>query len=366
MKRVLIVEDLPQVAEHLKGMLLREKEVEVLGLQTTGEAALQVVQSEKPDVVMVDALLQDKKVPPFELVRRIRAVSPATRLVIITVPQRPVAPRPEHGVDAVFVLPGGANELEEAIGKEERGGKAEVIAVFSPKGGSGKTTIALNLASILRRNGVNVVLMDAVMQFGSIRSLVPTTAQTHSIVDLPAGAGMGPALGEALWEGPGGVTMLLAPPRPEQAELVGSGEIGNAITHLAGRFDYVIVDTPSRLTEDVLAVLDTATVILLVLTYDPAAIANMGAALDTFEMLGYPGKKRIVVVMNRADVTGGLQRAAIERQLSLPITAEIPSDPKTVSEAAVKQSPFVLASPRAAVSQAVVQLSSVLLGTKRK
>lgn len=366
MKRVLIVEDLPQVAEHLKGMLLREKEVEILGIQPSGEAALQVASSEKPDVVMVDALLQDKKIPPFELVKRVRAASPSTRLVIVTVPQRPISPKAEEGIDAVFVLPGGANELEEALGKEERRGMAEVIAVFSAKGGAGKTTLALNLASHLRRNGANVVLVDAVMQFGSVRPMVQTPPEARSIVDLPAGAGMGPAIGDALVEGPAGLTVLLAPPRPEQAELIASAEIGNAIGHLANKFQYVIVDTPSRLTDDVLAVLDTASMIIVVVTYDPAAITNTRAALDTFEMLGYKGKKKIVVVLNRADVTGGLVRGSVEHALAMPVSVEIPYDAKTVPESAVKQMPFVLGAPSAAVSKAVVQLATLLLTTQRK
>jgi pilus assembly protein CpaE len=367
-KRVLIVEDLPQVAEHLKGMLLREKEVELLGVHPSGEAALKVATSERPDIVMVDALLQDKQIPPFDLVKRIRAASPSTRLVIVTVPQRPVTPRPEEAIDAIFVLPGGANELEDALGKEPAAaaGGAQIMAVFSAKGGTGKTTIALNLASHLRRNGANVVLVDAVMQFSSLRAYVPVPANARSIVDLPAGAGMAPAIGDALWEGPAGLTMLLAPPRPEQAELVASADIGNAVANLARRFEFVIVDTPSRLSEDVLAVLDAATVILIVLTYDPAAIANTRAALDTFEMLGYTGKKRFVLVMNRADVTGGLQRASVEKTLNLPVSIEVPNDPKSVPESAVKQNPIVLAHANAPVSQSIAQLSAALLATKRK
>jgi pilus assembly protein CpaE len=367
MKRVLIVEDLPQVAEHLKAMLLREKDVELLGVHRSGEAALKVATSEKPDVVMVDALLQDKAIPPFDLVKRVRAASPSTRLVIVTVPQRPVAPRAEEAIDAVFVLPGGANELEEALGKQPAAATgAQIIAVFSAKGGTGKTTIALNLASHLRRNGANVVLVDGVMQFSSLRSYVPVPTDARSIVDLPAGAGMGPAIGDALFEGPAGLTMLLAPPRPEQAELVASADIGNAVANLARKFEIVIVDTPSRLTEDVLAVLDAATLILIVLSYDPAAINNTRAALDTFEMLGYPGKKRFALVMNRADVTGGIQRATVEKVLNLPVAIEVPNDPKGVPESAARQNPIVLAHANSPVSQAIAQLAAALLATKRR
>jgi pilus assembly protein CpaE len=176
---------------------------------------------------------------------------------------------------------------------------------------------------------------------------------------------MGPAIGDALWEGPAGLTMLLAPPRPEQAELVASADIGNAVGNLSRTFEYVVVDTPSRLTDDVLAVLDASTLILLVLTYDPAAVANTRAALETFEMLGYSGRKRFLVVMNRADVTGGLSRAAVEKVLKLPITLEVPSDTKAIPESTVKQNPVVLAQANAPVSQAIAQLAATLLATRR-
>lgn len=366
MKRVLVVEDLPQVAEHLKGMLERAPNIEIAGVQPTGEAALQQVSGEKPDIVMIDALLQDKKLPPFELAKKIHAVSPATRVVIVTVPQREVTPRPDQGIDAVFVLPGGANELQEALDvrKEEPRGRGEVIALFSPKGGAGKTTVALNLAVHLRRNGSTVALMDAVLQFGSARTLVPAPPEARSIVDAPAGAGLASGIGDVLWEGPGGVSFLFAPPRPEESELVAAAELGNAALVLARTFDYVIVDTPARLSEEVLAVLDAADLVLLLLTYDPAAIANARLALDTFGAL-YQGRKRIVVAMNGADASGALGRGSVEHTLQLPIAVELPSDPKTVAEAAAKQQPFVLGSPTAPVSVAIGKLAAALLATQR-
>ena len=96
MKRVLIIEDLPQVAEHLKGMLGREKEIEVAGVQAQADLGITQATTEKPDVVLIDALLQGK-VTGFDVAKRIRAASPGTRIVIVTVPQRPVDPRPELG-----------------------------------------------------------------------------------------------------------------------------------------------------------------------------------------------------------------------------------------------------------------------------
>ncbi|MGH2499893.1 MAG: AAA family ATPase [Candidatus Limnocylindria bacterium] len=368
MKRVLLVEDLPQVAEHLKGMLAREQDVEVAGVQARADAGVAQATTERPDVVLVDALLQGK-VSGAEVAKRIRAASPGTRVVMVTVPKVPVEPRPEQGVDAVFVLPGGANELAQALGTEKGGprqGKGELVAVYSPKGGTGKTTIAVNLACTLRRNGAAVALFDGVTQFGGVRHFFEIPPATRSIVDLPAGAGMRATIGEAVWEGPGGIGVLLAPAKPEEADLIPAAEIANAMTLLADAHDYVVVDAPSRLADDALAILDAASVILLVVTYEAAAVANARAAIDTFEALGYTGHKPILLVVNEADAPGGLSKGGLEHALNLPVIAEIPSDPKTLAEAQNKHLPFVLAHPTAPVSQAVSALATALVTQQRK
>jgi pilus assembly protein CpaE len=369
MKRVLLIEDLPQVAEHLKGMLAREKDIEVAGVQSQADTGITQATTEKPDVVLVDALLQGRT-SGFDVAKRIRAASPGTRIVIVTVPQRPVDPRPELGIDAVFVLPGGANELAAALGGMQKDGQHEgrgqVIAIYSPKGGTGKTTLAVNLSCVLRRNGASVALLDGVMQFGAVRHMLAVPPATRSIVDLPAGAGMRASMNEAIWEGPGGIAVLLAPPRPEEADLVAPAELANAIGLLADAHDYVIVDTPSRLSEDTLAMLDAANVILIVITYQGTTIANTRSAIDTFEALGYKGQKPLLLVVNQSDMTAGLSKGGMEHALNLPVVGEIPSDWKLVSESNNKQMPFVLANANAPVSQAVANLANALVSQQRK
>ena len=367
MKRVLLIEDLPQVAEHLKGMLGREQDVEVAGVHSGAEAGIAQATTERCDVVLVDALIQGK-ITGIEICKRIRAGSPGTRIVIVTVPQRPVDPRPDEGIDAVFVLPGGANELAAALGSKDqkREGKGQVIAVYSPKGGTGKTTIAVNLACVLRRNGAAVALLDGVMQFGAVRHLLQVPPSTRSIVDLPAGAAMRANLADALWEGPGGIVVLLAPPRPEEADLVAASEIGNAIGLLADHHDYVIVDTHSRLSEETLAILDAASVILLVVTYMAVTIANTRAAIDTFEALGYTGQKPILLVVNQSDTASGMSRGGLEHALNLPVIGEIPTEWKIVSDSLNKQTPFVISQPNAPISKAVEHLATSLVSQQRK
>ena len=336
-------------------------------MQPQAEAAVAQATSEKPDVVLVDALLQGK-VSGFDVAKRIRAGSPGTRIVMVTVPQKPIEPRIEDGIDAVFVLPGGANELAGAlgVGKAAQPRKGQTVAVYSPKGGTGKTTIAVNLASTLRRNGATVALFDAVLQFGAVRYLFEVPPGTRSIVDLPAGAAMRTSIGESLWEAPGGVHVLFAPPRPEEADLVAATEVANAMNLLADNHDYVVVDTAPRLSEDTLAVLDAANVILIVVTYMAATVANARAAIDTFEALGYRGQKPLLLVLNQSDAFAGMSKGGLEHTLNLPVVAEIPSDFKLIGDANNKHTPFVLVNPAAPASKAIHALATALVTQQRK
>ena len=368
MKRVLVIEDLPQVAQHLQQMLSRENEVELAGVQAQAEAGLTQATTEKPDVVMIDALLSGK-VTGFDIAKRIRAVSPGTRIVIVTVPQRPVEPKPDQAIDAVFVLPGGMNELGAAlnVGRAAKGTtKGTVIAVYSPKGGTGKTAVAVNLACVLRRQGKAVALLDGVMQFGAVRHVLQVPPTTRSFVDLPTGGAMRSMLNDVLWEGPAGVHVLLAPARPEEAELVQSSDIAMAMGLLGESHEYVIVDTPSRLSEDALAILDAASVILIVVTYMGATVANARAAIETFEALGYKGQKPILTVVNQSDTMAGMTKGGLEHAVGLPVIAEIPTDWKTVGESLNKQQPFVMTAQGAPVSRAIESLATALVAQQRK
>ncbi|CAN5261663.1 hypothetical protein BH18CHL2_BH18CHL2_13050 [soil metagenome] len=369
MKRVLLIEEVSQVAEHLKGLLAREQEVELAGVQQRGEDGIAQATAERPDVVLIDALMQGK-LTGAQIAQRVRAASPGTRIVMVTVPRKPIDPEREAAVDAVFVLPGGANELGHALGlgspAQRKGGKGQVVAVYSASGGTGKSTIAVNLACALRRDGATLALVDGVMQFGTIRHLMGAPAGTRSIVDLPTGQAMRASLTEVLWEGPAGVNVLLAPAKPEEADLVAPSEIANAMTLLADAHDHVIADAPSRLADDALAVLDAADVVLIVVTYTAQSIANARAAVDVFDALGYGSQKPVLIVVSHADMKIGRSKESLEQSLGLPVAAEIPNDWKLAAESGERHIPFVIGEPAAPAAQAVQRLAASVVSQQRR
>ena len=150
--RLLIVEDVPQVAQYIRGLLNAQAKVKLLDVLSDGAKALPYIQELRPDVVLVDALLQGRVKGPA-LVDQIRQAELGVPVIVLTVPQNPMDPDPEHGVHGVLAMPFSGFELINVINDVRKtfeasnaGGATRIISVFAPKGGVGKTTIAFNLA----------------------------------------------------------------------------------------------------------------------------------------------------------------------------------------------------------------------------
>jgi pilus assembly protein CpaE len=355
--RLLVIEDVPQVAMHMRSLLQAQSQIKMLDVITSGEQALSAVTELRPDVLIVDALLQGR-VSGIQVAEQVRRTEPSVSVIVLTVPQNPVTEDPAAGIDAVLKMPFSGFDLTTMVRKVHEqsnvagGHNASImISLFSPKGGVGRTTLAFNLAVALGADH-RVCLIDGSLQFSDLRGLLRAPAGAPSIMNLPTDRIRDTDLADVLWKDPSGVDVLLAPPRIEMAEMVTVRDIEKALSIIRQVYEVIVVDTRASLSDDVLAFLDGSDLILEVLAYDSMAIRALAMADEAFATIGYAPHK-METVLNRSDSTGGFSKADVDEALNRQIDHEVVSDGKLVIAANNEGVPFVLANPDAQVSQGV-------------
>jgi pilus assembly protein CpaE len=368
--RLLVVEDVPQVASHIRALLNAQSQIKMLDVVTAGDRATATVAELRPNVVIVDALLQGR-VSGLQVAEQIRRTDPTVGVIMLTVPQNPVQENAERGVDAVLKMPFTGFDLTTMIrtvgenrAVESARAGSMVVSLFSPKGGVGRTTLAYNIAVALGTSQ-RVCLVDGSLQFSDLRGLLRVPAVAPSIVNLPTDRIRDSDLTEVVWRDPSGIDILLAPPRVEMAEMITTRDIEKVLSLLRQLYEFVIIDTRAALSEDVLVFLDTADLILQVLTYDSMAIRGLAMSAETFNAIGYPPSK-LATVLNRSDAAGGFSKADVEQALGAPIDYEVVSDGRLVLGANNEGVPFVTSSPDALISQGVRAIAESLAAHLRE
>jgi pilus assembly protein CpaE len=364
--RLLIAEDVPQVSQHVRNLLSAQSQVKLLEVLSDGAKVLEAARQLRPDVVMVDLLLQGKIKGP-QLIEKIRDSGQDIPVVVLTVPQHPLARDPERGIDAVLTLPFSGFELVNTFNhvladrQARASGSCRVVAVFSPKGGVGKTTIAFNLAVALAQFGLTTALIDGSLQYGDLRALLKVPSDVPSILDLPTDRVQESDMRDVMWRDPAGVDILLAPPRVEMAEMISARDVEKTMSLLRRLYQAIVIDTPASLSEVTLAFLDASDVVLSIVTYDSTTIHNTIAVSEVFASIGY-GPDKVHYLVNRADSSGGLGRDELARALGRKPDFEVVSDGRLVVQANNEGMPFVVASPDAAVSLDVKRVAAVISG----
>jgi pilus assembly protein CpaE len=368
--RLLVVEDVPQVASYIRGLLNAQTQIKLLDVLTEGAKAVGQAQQLRPDVILVDALLQGR-MKGLALVEQIQKEGLGVPVIVLTVPQNPVTEDPARGIHAVLSMPFSGYDLMNRVQAVHTAyqaaadrGTSRLITVFAPKGGVGKTTIAFNLAVALGQQGAKTVLIDGSLQFGDLRALLKVPVDAPSILDLPTDRIQESDLQDVLWRDPSGIDILLAPPRVEMAELVTTRDLDKVLSLLRRVYDAVVVDVASALSDINLTFLDASDTILEIVTYDSTTIHNTIAVADAFRSIGYSAAK-VRYLINRSDSAGGIPPDDLHRALGRVPEHSVVSDGLLVIQSNNEGVPFVLANPVAQVSQDVMRLASDLLGAGR-
>ena len=242
---------------------------------------------------------------------------------------------------------GGAAALAAQSGPE-----GEIITVFAPKGGVGKTTLATNLGVVLAAEGYQVCVVDLDLASGDIAISVQLDP-VRTLVDAVPMAGHLDTTGAAslLTRYRPGLEMLLAPIAPGDAEKVNAALVGELLGVLRGMFRYIVVDTPAYLSEHVLTAMDVSAHHVLIATPDVPSLKNLRVTEDMLDLLAYSKEARSVV-LNRSDSNVGLSPEDVERVLRSPIAAHIPSS-RAVPLSINHGTPITLANREHPVSRAI-------------
>jgi pilus assembly protein CpaE len=228
------------------------------------------------------------------------------------------------------------------IGLGEELAEGNVITVYSPKGGVGCTTLAVNLAVSLARKGHSTVLMDGRLQFGDINVALNLKSKT-TIVDLVERSEEIDAdlITSVVTNHKSGLKVLAAPPRPEMAEAIKVGHIEALISNLRQLYAYVVIDTDARLDDITLAMLDKADKVLLVVQPELPGITHASRFLDLANQLDYPRDKVSLVVSGVLN-NPVISPSDVSKALKRPSPFIIPADLQVTQESINRGDPIVL------------------------
>ncbi|CAN5615058.1 hypothetical protein BH11ACT8_BH11ACT8_06560 [soil metagenome] len=237
-----------------------------------------------------------------------------------------------------------------------------IVTVFSPKGGVGKTTMAVNLALALCDHGARkVCLVDLDLAFGDV-AITMQLFPTHSIEQA---IGAEDSLDLVLLEGlltrhQDSLMVLAAPPHPDIRERVTPVLVSRILRTLKEGFDYVVVDTAPSFDDQVLTALDETDECVIIATLDVPTLKNVKVALETLEMLNIASGHRHLL-LNRADDAVGIGSDKVEAILGMAVTAHV-STSIDIAAATNAGNPIVIGQPGHAGSAAILRLAATLTG----
>ena len=387
--RVLIVDDIAETRENVRKLLQFESDVEVVGTARTGKEGIQLAQEMNPDVVLMDINMPD--IDGITATEEIRRNSPHIQIVILSVQgdqnymrramlagARDFLTKPPMGDELISAIKR-AGEMAHA--EREKGAKQQmvmsagmggpsmmggftpaaqgkIIVVYSPKGGTGCTTIAVNLAIALHNEDTRAVLVDGNLQFGDIAIFVNEQGKNTVLDIAPRVDDLDSEIVDEILikHEASGIRILAAPQRPEMAEKVSAEQFMKVLQFMQRMYSYVVVDTSCILTDVILSAIDLSDVVVLVATQEIPAIKNSRLILDLLNTMGI-SKERIVFAMNKFDKRIAITPERVSENLKHEISAVIPLDEKVAITAVNRGVPFMLDNKSQPIGKGIFSLA---------
>ncbi len=382
--RLMIVDDVPDTTENVQKLLYFERDIQVIATAMSGREAIAKAIQLVPDIILMDINMPDmdglraaqiilQQVPTRVVMMSVQA-EPEYLQRALLVGARGYLTKPFSSDQLVDTLRSAAQvpvqsmaPVEKESGRGARNGhgrgrvadyppppppyaapippsraRQHVIAVFSGKGGVGRSVVALNLAIMLRQlTQERVALIDADLQAGDVHVLLNMNTPS-SIDDLREAVSLdAEIIHQSMAVHESGLRVLRAPLQPESAERFTEDEMKRIMVDLRENFDYLVVDMSAAYSETNVMILEMSDQIVLVTTLELTSLNKVTRFFDVAARLGFPEQK-IVLVCNRVQSYYGIKPQQLETQLRHRLAALFPEENQLMVNAVNRGIPFVL------------------------
>ncbi len=390
---VVVVDDIDESREMILRMLQFDNTIEVVGTGRTGIEAIESAQKLKPDVIVMDINMPDmdgitateairKKVPYIQIVvlsvqndaNYMRKAMLAGARDFLTKPPMideltaairragDLAHDEKQKAASVFTSSGMTGPLTpQMMMRMPMINLGKIICVYSPKGGTGCTTIATNLGVGLKSSDNKVAIVDANLLYGNVAVFLNEHGK-NSILDLVDRAD---DLDAEIIEGImvenklTGLHMMPSPKDPELNDTQKGEPISKVLNFLRQIYNFIIIDTTSYLTEVVQNCLDVADYIVLVTTQDIPSIKTANQFLTLADASSI-AREKILFIMNRYDKRIAISPERVGESLRQPILVAIPYEERIITSAMNRGIPFMVDNKLAPAGKAISSLIEVL------
>lgn len=345
--RAALISTDPAFREHFRDLLQREELGISLRLEIPerygafGEEQVKRLRELGPELLVLD--LEDDPDLGVRFAQFVANGNPSQRMIAVgpSLSHELLLAAMRAGVADYLLKPVPSGALREAlvrmtqamgpgVSKVKRPG--HIYTFFSPKGGSGVTSIATNVAVVLHRlTSKRTLLVDLDLELGEV-ALHLGVQPRFNLVDMVQNFHRMDAdlLASYIEQHESGVHILSAPFHPERAEAPSGEDIRRILSFLRQHYEFIVVDTPRAFSPSTLAAFDQAELVFLVTNVDLPSLRNIQRGLPMLKRVLPRGSEQIRLIVNRFRADEEVSLADVERTLGLPAFGTIGNDYEAV------------------------------------
>ncbi|MCS6803547.1 MAG: AAA family ATPase [Acidobacteriota bacterium] len=365
----------PQERAQARVQLLSTGKVHVVAESSELARGAELVEEFHPQSALI--IINGDSDQALDLVRQISEEHPSTAVICTggNIPSSVIVKSYRSGATDFLPQPLKLEEIEEVLTKidamrsrsESEVLTGRVFAIYSSRGGTGVTTMAVNLASQMARlTRENTVLVDLNLQYGAMPLFFGLDPE-YTIADVVRNQDRLDAqlLKSFLMRTGDNLYCLPAPLRVEEADDVQPAHVQRIVTMLRSQFTYVVVDCQHTLDVNTVTVLDLADTILLVSLVDVPSVYCTKRVLDVFRKMGFPEEK-IKVVVNCYDKRDGVPIEKVQEVFGMKIETVLAEDHRSVLSSINMGHPLVVSQPKSPLVKQFSDLAGQFTGRSRE